>query len=221
MRLKQEIEMPREEPSAAGTRERLLAAAERLFAEHGYGGTSVRDVTEAAGANVAAVNYHFGGKEQLYLEVFGARTAEMTELRERALACATGDDPRRDLAAVLKVFVGSCLRNLLSHGGSDCFPRLVFREMAAPGPAFEYLVANIVEPNNQALRGAVQRGMPGISEQQALLCVASVFGQMLHFVRARRMIERLGGRTYDPEFVDELCEHVVRFSLGGIEGVAP
>ncbi|HSH70021.1 MAG TPA: CerR family C-terminal domain-containing protein [Deferrisomatales bacterium] len=213
--------MSKEEPNPTGTRARLLAAAERLFADRGYDGTSVRDVTEAAGANVAAVNYHFGGKERLYLEVFGARTAEMTALREQALACATGEaGPSGNVAAVLRAFVGSCLHNLMSPGGSDCFPRLVFREMASPGPAFEYLVENIAEPNHRVLRGLILGAAPGLSEEQALLCVASVFGQMLHFVRARRMIERLGGRSYDAEFVDQICEHVVRFSLGGIEGVS-
>ena len=212
--------MPRETPNPTGTRERLLAAAERLFAEQGYDGTSVRDVTVAAGANVAAVNYHFGGKERLYMEVFGARTAEMTALREQAVACGTGGDPRSDVAAVLRGFVGACLRNMLTRDGSDCFPRLVFREMASPGPAFEYLLENIVKPNSKALGGPIRRAAPGLSEEQALLCVASVFGQMLHFVRARRMVERLTGRSYDPEFVDELCEHMVRFSMGGIEGVS-
>ncbi|MDF1553557.1 MAG: CerR family C-terminal domain-containing protein [Deferrisomatales bacterium] len=208
--------MSNEETNPGGTRERLLAAAERLFTERGYDGTSVRDVTEAGGANVAAVNYHFGGKERLYLEVFAARTAAMTRLREQALACATGDDALGDLAAVLRAFVGSCLHILLAEEGADCFPRLVFQEMAAPGPAFAYLVENIVEPNHRALREMILRAAPGLTEEQALRCVASVFGQMLHFVRARRMLERLSGRAYDEALVDELCEHVVRFSLGGI-----
>lgn len=212
--------MSKEDTNGADTRARLLVAAERLFAEKGFSETSIRDITHSAGANVAAINYHFGNKERLYLEVFGARTAEMTALREQAMACAMGSDPSGDLAAVLRAFVGSCLHNLLARDGSDCFPQLVFREMAAPGPAFEYLVANIVEPNHRALRGLISRAAPGLTEEQSLLCVASVFGQMLHVVRARRMIERLTGRSYDVQFVDQLCEHVVRFSLGGIEAVS-
>ncbi len=212
--------MSKEDAKGADTRARLLVAAEQLFAEKGFAETSIRDITHSAGANVAAINYHFGNKERLYLEVFGARTAEMTTLREQAVACDTGSEPRGDVAAVLRSFVGSCLHNTLARDGSDCFPRLVLREMAAPGPAFEYLVKNIVEPNSRALRGPISRAGPGLTEEQVLLCVASVLGQLLHFVRARRMIERLTGRSYDAEFVDQICEHVVRFSLGGIEGLS-
>ena len=76
-------------PSAAdptpGTRERLLDAAERLFAERGFAGTSVREITDAAGANLGAVNYHFRSKENLYAEVFARRVAL---LRDPVLAAA-------------------------------------------------------------------------------------------------------------------------------------
>jgi len=61
-------------PTVAGSdkpvQERLLDAAEELFCEHGFEGTSVRDIAAAAGCNIASVNYYFGGKEKLYLEVW-------------------------------------------------------------------------------------------------------------------------------------------------------
>ena len=56
-------------PPAIQTDERLLSAAEKLFAKNGYDGTSVRDITEAADCNVASVNYYFSGKEKLYQAV--------------------------------------------------------------------------------------------------------------------------------------------------------
>jgi AcrR family transcriptional regulator len=206
--------------NGSDTRERLLTAAERLFADRGYAGTSVRDVTEAAGANVAAVNYHFGGKKNLYLEVFAARTGEMAEMRRKALESAEGDSPRADLEAVLRAFVGACLRNMLARHEADTLARLVFREMASPGPAFEYLMENIAEPNSRELAEPIRRVAPGLSDEKALLCVVSLMGQLLHFVRARSIIERLCGRNYDEAFVEELCDHVVKFSLDGIGGLS-
>src|SRR5512145_2556330 len=61
------------------TRQRLLDAAEALFARRGLAGTSVREITEAAGANLAAINYHFRSKENLYIEVFLRRMAQMRD----------------------------------------------------------------------------------------------------------------------------------------------
>jgi AcrR family transcriptional regulator len=71
--------------SRAPTRERLLEVAERRFAEHGFTDTSVRDITAGAGCNLASVNYHFGGKEQLYLEIFRRRLGRMREDRLASL----------------------------------------------------------------------------------------------------------------------------------------
>lgn len=210
--------MSREDPDVADTRARLLVAAERLFAEKGFADTSIRDITRLADANVAAINYHFGNKQGLYLAVFRARAAEMAVLRETALRQACNGDPAADLETTLRAFVGACLPQMLSGGAGECFPQLIFREMAAPGPAFEYLLENFVEPNIEGFRRVIQRVRPELSHAQAALCVASVFGQMLHFVRARRIIERVTGRPYDAAFVDEVCEHVVRFSVAGIQG---
>ncbi|GAB4286005.1 MAG: CerR family C-terminal domain-containing protein [Deferrisomatales bacterium] len=202
-----------------GTRERLLAAAERLFAERGYEHTTVREITEAAGANVAAVHYHFGSKENLYLEVFRVHADRMAALREAALAAAAGKGPGEGLEAVLRTFVGYCLRHLLAQAEADHFPRIVFREVAAPGPAFDFLFRTVIQPNSEGFRRVIRRAVPGMDEQEATLCVASLFGLMLHFVRARRVVERLSGRAYDEAFVEEICEHIVGFALRGM-GVA-
>jgi AcrR family transcriptional regulator len=66
------------------TRERLLTAASRLFAEHGFRGASVRDICNHAGANPGAVSYHFGGKRQLYRAVLRRATARLADLTPRA-----------------------------------------------------------------------------------------------------------------------------------------
>jgi len=70
----------------AETREKILDAAEALFAEHGFEGASMRMITARAGVNLAAVNYHFGSKENLLREIFRRRLAEITEERRRRLA---------------------------------------------------------------------------------------------------------------------------------------
>ena len=70
------------------TKDRILSAAEELFAQHGFSGTSLRQVTGRADVNIAAVNYHFGSKENLVNEVFRRRMDEMSDHRLDALKAA-------------------------------------------------------------------------------------------------------------------------------------
>jgi len=67
------------------TREQILGAAENLFAEKGFSNTSIRDITEKADCNLAAVNYHFHGKENLYIEVFRLHMSRIRDLRINAV----------------------------------------------------------------------------------------------------------------------------------------
>ena len=80
-------------PAHFSTKERILAAAEELFAQHGFAGTSLRQVTSQAAVNIAAVNYHFGSKENLINEVFRRRMDVMTAQRLQQLEAALRDHP--------------------------------------------------------------------------------------------------------------------------------
>ena len=85
----------------AATKAQVLAAAERLFALHGFQNVSVRDITAEAGVNLASVNYHFGSKDALLFEIFRRRTAELNRDRARMLHEATdkhgGKPPVREI----------------------------------------------------------------------------------------------------------------------------
>ena len=89
----------------AATKAAVLAAAERLFALNGFRCVSVRDITAAAGVNLASVNYHFGSKDALLFEIFRRRTAELNRERARMLHEATtrhgGHPPVRAILTAL------------------------------------------------------------------------------------------------------------------------
>src|SRR6188508_1502795 len=101
-------------PESAATRERLLDAAERLFAERGFRNASVRDITRESSCNIAAVNYHFGGKANLYREVMLRRLRAVRKARldgiERALARGTDE---ATLELLLKEFTGAFVAPLV------------------------------------------------------------------------------------------------------------
>jgi AcrR family transcriptional regulator len=89
----------------AATKAQVLAAAERLFALHGFQNVSVRDITAEAGVNLASVNYHFGSKDALLFEIFRRRTAELNRERARMLHEAAdrhgGKPPVREILRAL------------------------------------------------------------------------------------------------------------------------
>lgn len=111
------------------TKERILSAAESLFAEHGFAGTSLRLVTSRADVNLAAVNYHFGSKDNLVAEVFRRRMDEMSRARLQMLESARqGGDER--LEAVLRAFIEPALALSLDRDGGAAFVRVLARAYA-------------------------------------------------------------------------------------------
>ena len=101
-----QVQDPAEGPhTEAATKAAVFAAAERLFALHGFQNVSVRDITAEAAVNLASVNYHFGSKDALLFEIFRRRTAELNRERARMLHEANdrhaGNPPVRDILEAL------------------------------------------------------------------------------------------------------------------------
>lgn len=109
------------------TKERILSAAEELFARHGFAGASLRQVTAAANVNLAAVNYHFGSKENLISELFRRRLDELTERRLALLAEA---ERAPNLKAMLEAFVVPALALAGDPLGGSSFMRVLARAYA-------------------------------------------------------------------------------------------
>lgn len=122
-----------------GTRERLVAAAAELFAEHGFRGASVRDICNRARANPGAVSYHFGGKRQLYRTVL-RRAAEAVA----AAAAHVSGDPELPLPERAPVVARRLYRRL---GGGDPLVRLVLQDLAVGG---DVAVETLVPPLRSA-----------------------------------------------------------------------
>jgi AcrR family transcriptional regulator len=151
------------------TRERLLKAAERLFLDHGYDGTSARMITTAARANLAAVNYHFGGKEGLFHAMLERRLDALHEERlalldayervaaGRALTC------ERILAAL---FVPALrLARDGKRGGKD-FLRLLGRAYVDPSPALRAFLSERYAPSIARFKEAFARALPGVTPRE-------------------------------------------------------
>lgn len=148
--------------SSASTRERLLDAAEALFAEAGFNGASLRPITEQAGANLAAVNYHFGSKEALYEAVVLRRIRPMNEARLQRLAEAERIGPD---VIDLRLLLDLLLRPIVALAtaptpGGHPFPRVISRALIDPEPFMRSVMTREFSPLFRRLEPHLRRLLP-------------------------------------------------------------
>lgn len=199
------------------TKVRLLDAAGREFAEKGFECARVRTICERAAANIAAVNYHFGDKEQLYLEA-------LLEAHRCGFTAEACDEPGSgDPAEELREFIHYFLSRVLAlHVPDDWRHRLMIREMLHPTPASDVLINQVIRPRFEALARILRRFCPDADERRIHALAFSVIGQCLHYKMARTVTERLVGvegmAALDLDF---LTEHITTFCLAALGHVPP
>ncbi len=201
-------------------KERILFEAETLFAERGFYAVTVREITRAARCNLAAVNYHFGNKQNLYMEVFRSlwkpRAKRVLERFETALQAQGEPTLKGIIQAVAEAFI----KGPLSDGERLRHSQLMIREMARPTEAFEMVVEDVIAPFQRKLAGLIRPFLNGEVEGVALLLyVQSIVSMVIHFNFARNPVMRITGMEYNGLFKDALVEHIVQFSLNGLNGV--
>jgi AcrR family transcriptional regulator len=192
------------------TRERIVRAAGEVFGRHGFDGTTIRQITRRAGVNVAAVNYHFRDKAELYLRVL----REAKGLAEKITLSHYPGEPEEQLRSLIFTFV----RALLDPNRPAWHMQVITQEMMRPTPALDTLVREITEPVFRHLRsviGAVAgKPVPGTKLD---LLAASILGQCLFYVRSRPMIERLMPEvSRDTDRAEHIAGHIATFSLAAL-----
>ncbi len=209
---------------ARTTPDRLLDAAVELFAQRGFHGTSIRDIAERAGVNVAAGHYHYGSKDGLYLAVLRAQFAEVrSQLERRGVnrpAPALRKLPRREVAALLEARIATMLEMLIGPPPS-AHGQLMLREMCDPTDAMPIIVAEFIEPQTKEMEHLVARLIPGASAEAIRQIVFSIIGQVLfyRFTMPVALLLRHEAK-YPAGFARTTARHILAFSMHGIDGMA-
>ena len=178
---------PARRRDAGATREALLAAGAELFAERGYDGVPVAAIADKAGVNKAMINYHFGGKRQLYLAIV---SATFTEIIARVEALAASPRPAPEVLRELIAAVAELATRRHPH-----FCSMMLREVMAGG---EHLDPDLIDKPARVL-GAVQRIVArGVAEGDfrpvdPLLTHLSLVGSLVFFFATARFRERVLG----------------------------
>jgi TetR/AcrR family transcriptional regulator, regulator of cefoperazone and chloramphenicol sensitivity len=194
------------------TQKRLLEAAGLEFAANGYESARIRKICERAGANVSAVNYHFGDKSELYVAAV---------LHAHKCGADPDDDDGSSLAPPeeqLRCFIYHFLVRVLAVDAPDDWRRqLMLREMLNPTKAFEALLAELIRPRFLRLQGILRALCPGVDDRKLNALSFSVIGQCFHYRVAGSFIEGLIGKDAREALDrDYLTDHITSFCLAAL-----
>lgn len=195
------------------TKERILGAAEELFALQGFGATSLRQVTSRADVNIAAVNYHFGSKENLVNEVFRRRMDEMSAQRVEMLKRVQAERPG-DLEAVLAAFVEPALALAGNRNGGGAFIRVIARAYAEKNDSLRAFLSDRYGHVLRHFARALADCLPELDKEQLYWRVDFLAGALTYAMADFGAIKRPAGVT-ETEHRRRAASELIRFSAAG------
>ena len=207
---------PQEGGGPAATRARILGSAERMFAEHGLDGVSVRQIAQEAGVPTGLVGYHFGGKEGLYRACFEARRDLIVDQRLIGLALAeTETDPDRRLEQVVKALIVPMIR--LRNSGDSSYIRLLSREVFDPRSNDRGIIRDLYDPVAERMIAALAEALPQATPEEVHWGYHVMLGTMTFVVGDGGRIARLSGGRCDPDDSEGAIAHLVALLVAALK----
>ena len=205
-----------DDPGQDITRRHLLEAAGEVFADVGFRNATVRQICQRAGANVAAINYHFGDKETLYIEVLRYAKDKGIEKYPMLLGLPETAPPEEKLHA----FVHSLLSRIFDKGPTSWHGRLMSREMMEPTPALDALIEERIRPLSDVLWKIIAEILRcPTSDERVMSCALSVISQCVFYNHCRPTVGKMfpGHLPENPAAIAKLADHITRFSLAAMK----
>lgn len=209
-----ETARPRRPTVSDPTREKLIDAAGRIFAERGFRAATIREISDLAGENVAAVNYHFGDKLGLYTEVVqqSLQAAHIEAIRNALDQEAPPDQ-------ILRAVIRARLQSICRSDRPDWHFRILAFELAQPTPVLQQMIDTVGRPIFNRLLMLIG-GMIGLppDHDKTRLCAVSVMGQILAYIFAAPLLAGVWpDLKMTPEQVERIADHIGDFSLAYIQ----
>lgn len=195
------------------TQQKLIKAAIKVFAEKGFRDATVRQICKQAGtANINAVNYYFGSKEQLYKQILELIFAEYDKQTPENFPDKTPEEQ-------LNIYISTFCKILRKEGDSEVgtTPILV-EEFTKPSPFLEEMIDTFNRPRVKRLLDVFKSLLgEGATDDMARDCLVSVSGQLLYYSFARPVFSRLFPDYFTKNSHEQWAVHVFKFTMGGIE----
>jgi AcrR family transcriptional regulator len=205
-----------ESPSA--TYDRVIDAAEVLFAEYGYNGVSIRRIARAASSNLASISYHFGDKAGLLRAIFERRvkpiSAERIRMLEASQPAAKGG--AIDLEALVRGFIAPSVRLIRGDVGAQNFRRLAGRASTDPTPEVRNTIHEVYDAVALRYVEALRKVCKTLPEQEFYWRLNFVYGVMLYTNADTGRVQQLVGDRFDASDPETGIDCMVRFLTAGL-----
>ncbi|WP_454627084.1 TetR/AcrR family transcriptional regulator [Bradyrhizobium cenepequi] len=209
------------------TRTAILAAAERLYADRGFGDVTLRDIVAEANVNLAAVNYHFGSKDELIAELFVTRSISLNRERLRLLQAAEEEGGgRASIDAVLRALVGPTLRGCLGpENQRSTAARFMIRVSIESVPPIRRIRNREIDHLRKFI-AAMRRSLPGYGDVELYWGLHFALAMAQQTVRDSERLTKLSEGKCDVDDVEGIIERVVSvaamaLTIGEAQGKAP
>lgn len=196
------------------TKDRILGAAEELFAQFGFNGTSLRQVTSRADVNIAAVNYHFGSKENLVNEVFRRRMDEMSAQRLARLRAATAEG-NCELESVLAAFVEPALALAQDRHGGSAFIRVIARAYAEKNDSLRRFLSDQYGHVLREFAKAIAVCVPDLGKEALYWRLDFLSGALTYAMADFGTIKRRAGVS-EASHRERAAKELIRFAAAGL-----
>lgn len=202
-------------------RQRLLDVAEGLFAEHGWNAVSIRTIAAAADVSLAALNYHFGLKENLLAEIFALRAKPIADARMRLL-----DEIEASGTATLESVLEAFLRPALATGtdnpsGGAMFGKLRARLATEPEAVSRRILSEAFDDSSRRYIAALQTLLPELSPAELAWRFHFLLGTMVYTMADAGRIRSLTDGTCDPGDTEAALRHIIPFMAAGFRSPPP
>ncbi|MGA7993951.1 MAG: TetR/AcrR family transcriptional regulator [Bradyrhizobium sp.] len=206
---------------ADSTRATILGAAERLYADRGFADVTLRDIVAAADVNLAAVNYHFGSKDELIAELFVTRSIATNRERLNELKAAEEKGGgRAEIDAILRALVGPTLRGCLGPDSErSTAARFMIRASIESVPPIRRIKNREVD-HLRKFAAAMRRSLPDRSEVDLFWGLHFALAMAHHTIRESERLTRLSDGKCDLDDVQGIIERIVAVSVMALTGAA-
>jgi AcrR family transcriptional regulator len=196
------------------TRSRILDVAEELFGEQGFDRVSIRDITRQARVNLAAINYHFGAREELIAAVFERRVVPVNKARLAALDKVEKSAKKNGkVEDILDAFIRPAVQcSFGTAKGEKAFSKLFGRCLSEPNPEIETLLKRQFEPLQKRMDTALMKALPHLSRSEIFWRMKFTFGALHHWLLTR---ERFLPAWLEKVKVEAQIQKLISFAAAG------
>ncbi len=201
------------------TREKIIAAAEKLFGQHSFDAVSLRDITNAAEVTLALASYHFGTKENLFTEVIARRADILNRIRRERLA-ALVDRGGMTVEALLDTFMRPLFEQMQSEDDGWQAYLMLLAKLSSNERWLDQLRTNFDETANLFI-AQLKLLLPNLPEENLVRGFSFILMLMVQTVSKNRRVDTLSSGKFKGEDLDVTYELLLRFSLAGLRALEP